>query len=73
MPSKNQNTMINYEYVHNPDLHKYSRLGKFEEMRKTTQAGGTQGGFAGGQTNLLSKAGQTQVNFGATAQGNQQN
>lgn len=54
--------IVNYEYTHNPDLHKHTRLGRIEEMRKTAQAGSTTGP-AFGQTNTLSMAGQTQVNF----------
>ena len=55
--------IVNYEYTHNPDLHKHTRLGRIEEMRKTASVGGATGS-AFGQTNTLSKAGQTQVNFG---------
>ena len=36
-------SIVNYEYAHNPDLFNHTRVGRFEQMRKTMQEGGAQG------------------------------
>jgi len=34
VPSKDTNTMINYEMMHNPDLMQHTRLGKLQELAR---------------------------------------
>ena len=49
------NSIVHYEYGHNPDLFNHTRVGKIEQMRKTMQEGGS-----------LSQAGKSAVEFNKT-------
>jgi hypothetical protein len=46
--------IVSYEFAHNPDLFNHTRVGKFEQARKTMQEGGS-------SSNQLSQAGKSAV------------